>query len=104
MEIESGVTSQANMCPILGANWERRTAVSCGQRGSDGVRVAVATHLTCGNVVEQGFCSPALSVRIEGVRGSNPLSSTRNCRSRADLSQDRSFWLRPVPRYGNPSY
>jgi len=76
MEIESCATSPANVCPILGANWERRAAVSCGQRGSDGVSVDVATHLTCGNVVDQGFCSLVLSVRIEGVRGSNPLSST----------------------------
>ena len=77
MEIESCATSPANVCPILGANWEQRAAVGCGQRGSDGVSVDVATHLTCGKVVDQGFCSLVHSVRIEGVRGSNPLSSTQ---------------------------
>ena len=41
---------------------------------------AVTVHswmpLTCGNVAYQRLCRGVRSVRIEGVRGSNPLSST----------------------------
>jgi len=77
IEIESCVTSPANVCPILGANWERRAAVSCGQTRSDAVIVAASKALTCSNARKQRPCWPEHSVRIEGVRGSNPLSSTQ---------------------------
>jgi hypothetical protein len=69
---------------VQGADWERRAALSCGQMRSDGVSAAAATHLTCGNVPGQGFCSPVLSVRIEVLRVSQAL----RCR----------IWLRSMTR------
>jgi hypothetical protein len=43
---------------------------------SEGVTVPGSMPLTCRNVVQQQVCGVVRSVRIEGVRGSNPLSST----------------------------
>jgi hypothetical protein len=61
--------------------WER---IGSGDPASGAVRRrqalrvrAVLRRLTCGNAPELVFCSPERSVRIEGVRGSNPLSSTK---------------------------
>ena len=52
-----------------------------GAAGRCKVRSEAATlpgwkPLTCGNVLQQRVRRGARSVRIEGVRGSNPLSST----------------------------
>jgi hypothetical protein len=46
------------------------------QARPDAVTVPSSMPLTCGNVVQQQVRRTARSVRIEGVRGSNPLSST----------------------------
>ena len=67
-------------CPILGATWERRSAVRCGQKRSDDVNTAVSTRLTCRNVLDQEPCSRALSVRDEEAAGSNPATPTSNPR------------------------
>ena len=52
---------------------------------SDGVTVRGRTPLTCGYVVLQRVCRSARSVRIEGVRGSNPLSSTEKLQVSAPI-------------------
>ena len=44
---------------------------------SEAVTVPGWIPLTCGNVQQQRSCRVVRSVRIEGVRGSNPLSSTQ---------------------------
>jgi hypothetical protein len=44
---------------------------------SEAVTVPGLESLTCRNVLQQRLCRVARSVRIEGVRGSNPLSSTQ---------------------------
>ena len=59
-------------CPILGANWERRSAVRCGQMRSDDVKAAVSTPLTCRNVPDRACCSHVLSVRDEEVASTTP--------------------------------
>jgi hypothetical protein len=72
-------------------------AARLGQAASDAVIVAVHRPLTCADAVTWPVCALARCVRIEGVRGSNPLSST----SRAD------FELRIGPfrcPYSNPSH
>ena len=43
---------------------------------SEGVTAPRGTPLTCGNARDQRLYWRVRSVRIEGVRGSNPLSST----------------------------
>ena len=53
------------------------------QPPSDAALWTVQRWLTWENVPEQQACSTPYSVRIEGVRGSNPLSSTQNRRSEA---------------------
>jgi hypothetical protein len=65
--------STHELLPILGAEWERRDAVRRGEKGSP---CPGWMPLTCKNVPRQQLCQVARSVRIEGVRGSNPLSST----------------------------
>jgi hypothetical protein len=54
----------------------RMGAVGRCQLRSETVTVPGRTSLTCGNVGQQRPRRMARSVRIEGVRGSNPLSST----------------------------
>jgi hypothetical protein len=53
-----------------------------GAAGRCQVRLETVTvsgwiRLTCRNVRQQRLCGVVRSVRIEGVRGSNPLSSTQ---------------------------
>ena len=52
-------------CPVLAAQWERRSPASYGEKPSDAVSAAISMRLTCGNVLERGFYQPARSVRIE---------------------------------------
>jgi hypothetical protein len=52
-----------------------RAADRCEMR-SEGVTVHGRTALTCRYIILQRVCRVVRSVRIEGVRGSNPLSST----------------------------
>jgi hypothetical protein len=61
---------------------------------SEGVTVPGSMPLTCRNVVQQQVCGVVRSVRIEGVRGSNPLSSTEflQLSLRFNLRMI-SFWL-----------
>jgi len=67
-------------CPILGAEWERRSAASCGQTQSDAAIVALSIPLTCENVLDQVFCWPERSVRDQA------------CRMRAILVGARRGW------------
>ena len=60
------------------------------QLRSEAVTVPGWKPLTCGNVLQQRLCTIACSVRIEGVRGSNPLSSTRVLAGQVACS---IFWL-----------
>src|SRR5215469_2179351 len=60
-----------------GAKWERRCLSRPGQTLSEAATVANNRALTCANALEQPVLCLASSVRIEGVRGSNPLSSTQ---------------------------
>jgi hypothetical protein len=53
--------------------------------------IPLARLLTCQNVGYQAPCALVCSVRIEGVRGSNPLSSTQ-VRGRF-RSRDRPFLI-----------
>jgi aminoglycoside phosphotransferase (APT) family kinase protein len=53
------------VCPILGAEWERQSAVRCGQKRSDDANSAASKRLTCRNVPDRACCSPVLSVRDE---------------------------------------
>ena len=71
--------------------WQRRSAARCGQTRSDAVIVALLNALTCNNVIKQRLCRLERSVRIEGVRGSNPLSSTQ--RSSHFTSVHVHIWL-----------
>jgi hypothetical protein len=73
----SPTTSARRSCPILGAVWERRSAVRYGQTRSYGVNIAASTGLTCRNVPDRACCSPVLSVRDEGAAGSNPATPTK---------------------------
>ena len=50
---------------------------------SDAVIVTTSRSLTCVNVAELRLHRVERSVRIEGVRGSNPLSSTKSLQVRA---------------------
>ena len=58
-------------CPALGAEWERRSAASCGQTRSDAVIVAVSIALTCSDVIKQRLCWSVRSVRDEEAAGSS---------------------------------
>jgi hypothetical protein len=49
-----------------------------GQAASDAVIVTVRRPLTCADAVTWPVWPVEHSIRIEGVRGSNPLSSTQN--------------------------
>lgn len=42
-----GCGLHGGLCPILGADWERRFAVSCGQMRPGAVIVAIPEPLTC---------------------------------------------------------
>ena len=68
--------------------WERNGSGGSRQARSEAVARPGCTPLTCENIIQQRLCRPACSVRIEGVRGSSPLSSTRgyrqNCRCRTE--------------------
>jgi hypothetical protein len=76
-------TGSPQECPILGAVWERRSAVRCGQKRSDDVKTSVSTLLTCGNVPDQACCSSVLSVRDEEAAGSSLANRLPNrCRRR----------------------
>jgi hypothetical protein len=48
-----------------------------GQNRSSAVIVGLYGRLNCANVEDQANCTAVCSVRIEGVRDSNPLSSTQ---------------------------
>jgi hypothetical protein len=65
-------------CRFWERKWKRRSAFGCGQTRSNAVILTGSIAMTCGNVLEQRSCQPERLVRIEGVRGSNPLSSTKN--------------------------
>lgn len=52
----------------MGAKWERRSTVSCGQTRSDGVSVAISTRLTCGNALDRGSCLLVPLVRDEVIK------------------------------------
>ena len=52
-----------------------------GQAASDAVIVTIRTPLTWANAVTWPVWTMERLVRIEGVRGSNPLSSTQTRRS-----------------------
>ena len=58
---------------------------------SEAVTVPGRTSLTCENVVQRRLCRVVRSVRIEGVRGSNPLSST-------EFLQVRDLFPAPGPQ------
>lgn len=62
-------TVPCGLCPILGADWEWRSAASCGQTRSDAAIVAVPSALTCGNAVKQRLCWPARPVRDKVLSG-----------------------------------
>jgi hypothetical protein len=52
-------------------------AADCVQVRSVTVTVSLPSLLTCTDVRQQASCPLMRAVRIEGVRGSNPLSSTQ---------------------------
>jgi len=54
-----------------GSRMEAAIRHSCGQTRSDAVIVAFSIPLTCENALDQVFCWPERSVRIEGVQGIN---------------------------------
>jgi hypothetical protein len=93
---------RAYVCPILGADWERRSAARCGQKRSDAITGARSMGLTCWNVPELGPCSPARLVVVLGVGGSSPLAHP--IESRAEIlrlgqragsgGMGARFWLR----------
>ena len=60
------------------------------QLRSEAVTVPDWKPLTCGNVAQQRVCQVGRSVRIEGVRGSNPLSSTLGYRQNCRCCTDRT--------------
>ena len=58
---------------------------------SDAAIVVTRRPMTCGNAAQRRLRRPERSVRIEGVRGSNPLSSTQpQVRGRLQVGQSRS--------------
>ena len=60
----------------------RMGAARLGQAASDAVIVTLRRSPTCARTVTRVLWPLEHCVRIEGVRGSNPLSSTRNSRSK----------------------
>jgi hypothetical protein len=59
----------------------RMGAARLGQATSDAVSVTLRRSLTCADTVTWPVWPVEHCVRIEGVRGSNPLSSTQTRRS-----------------------
>jgi hypothetical protein len=57
-------------------------AANLAQVRSSEVTMPPSRWLTCLDVGQQALCPPVCSVRIEGVRGSNPLSSTEKLQVR----------------------
>jgi hypothetical protein len=63
--------------PAVSEFGSKMGAARLGQAASDTVIVTVRRSLTWANTVTRPVRPTAHSVRIEGVRGSNPLSSTQ---------------------------
>ena len=61
----------------------RMGAARLGQATSDAVSMTISRSLTWADAVTWPVCPVEHCVRIEGVGGSNPLSSTRKCSSKA---------------------
>jgi hypothetical protein len=79
-------------CPILGS---RMGAADRAQVRPSAAFLPPHRRLNCPDVRDQAAHPPACSVRIEGVRGSNPLSSTlSSTQDKARFrSWNRAFWI-----------
>jgi hypothetical protein len=85
-------------CPAVGAEWDQRSAASCGQTRSDAVIVTVSKPLTRGNAIKQRLRWPERSVRDEvrtttgNTAGYRPLSLGRT----PAATNSRSAGVRPM--------
>ena len=67
----------------LSDSGSRMGAASLGQATPRAVSLTMHRSLTCADTVTKLFSPVEHCVRIEGVRGSNPLSSTKFSQARA---------------------
>src|SRR5262249_11655362 len=86
--------NRAYMCPILGADWERRSAAKCGQKRSDVVSGARSMGLTCGNASEQEPCWHVRQVVVLGAGGSRAVATKIKHNRRAGKAALRKASLR----------
>jgi len=75
-QIRRGLGLHGELCPILGADWERRLAVSRGQMRPGAVILAGPSASDVLERLKQRLCSPVCSVRDEEAAGSNPATPT----------------------------
>jgi len=88
---------RAYVCPILGADWERRSAARCGQKRSDAITGARSMGLTCGNVPELGALFACALSCGPGCRGfESPRSPHRKPRSSSAGFTGPPCGLRPA--------
>jgi len=91
---------RAYVCPILGADWERRSAARCGQKRSDAITGARSMGLTCGNVPELGALFACALSCGPGCRGfESPRSPHRKPRSSSAGFTGAQYELAPVARW-----